>query len=351
MIFIIFNKKIKQKEVHRQDNTEKISKNKKELEKNLDEVRFSGTAILIKNGKIIDSYVQGDSDNKHNEKNVLSTSYEINSLQKVLTAGLVMEQVKAGRLKVDDKLSKFFPSISGADKISIRNLLDMTSGLTLKNLNLKGNSISSENLLSIIIHETKFNMKKLGIWNYQAVNFMILSEILEKVTHKTYEELFKKTYIDKLNLNNTEMAYKRNDTVKKSKGYFLKSNNGNLVKELQKPNGATVHSELGTGQVYMSASDFYFALASLLDGKLLGREATGILFNSNIENSASYYAGLYTSKDSLNKYANGYGYGFESHVRISKNGQNAVVIFSNERYVGSKDLTNAFNKIADEFLK
>ncbi|MEO4706254.1 serine hydrolase domain-containing protein, partial [Pediococcus pentosaceus] len=93
-------------------------------------VRFSGTAILIKNNKIVDSYTSDWAN--INSKNTLSTSYEIDSLQKVLTAGLVMMQVNKGTMKLTDKVNKFIPELPGAKDITIRDLLDMSSGLTLK---------------------------------------------------------------------------------------------------------------------------------------------------------------------------------------------------------------------------
>lgn len=56
------------------------------LKKKFKRVRFSGTAILIKNNKIVDSYTSDWAN--INSKNTLSTSYEIDSLQKSFNSWL-----------------------------------------------------------------------------------------------------------------------------------------------------------------------------------------------------------------------------------------------------------------------
>ena len=115
----------------------------------------------------------------------------------------------------------------------------------------------------------------------------------------------------------------------------------------QKPNGATIHSELGTGQVYMSAPDYYKVLSNLLNGKILGKNNATKLY---LPGKAKYQAGLYTSNKPFYRFANGYGYGFEDHVRISQDGKEAVVVFSNQKRIGRNDLKMKVDQLSNEFL-
>ena len=64
--------------------------------------------------------------------NSTDTSYLINSVQKSMTAAMVMREVQKGKLSLDYKLSKYYPNVDGADSVKISNLLDMTSGLDLQ---------------------------------------------------------------------------------------------------------------------------------------------------------------------------------------------------------------------------
>ncbi|WP_325070846.1 serine hydrolase domain-containing protein [Pediococcus pentosaceus] len=299
----------------------------------------------MKNNKIVDSYVSGSATDV--DKNMLTTTYEIDSLQKVLTAGLVMNQVNKGKLKLTDRVNKFIPDLPGSKYITIRELLDMNSGLSMKKMKFSGNNLSSAELLDVVIDNVRFdaNTKKSGKWSYQPVNFVILSEILEEITGKSYKQLFDETYVKKLKLKQTEFAYDDNIETNRAYGYVVKENGDRIE---QKPNGATIFSELGTGQVYMSAPDYYKLVASLLNGKILGTDAAKELYLPL--GNGKYRAGLYTSKKPFYRYANGYGYGFESHVRISQDGKKAVVVFSNHQVSGNNGLKKKVDQLSKKFL-
>lgn len=328
----------------------KVSKDSKyagTLKKVLAKDHFSGTAILVRNHKIVDSYSSGKK-GAGNGSNSLTTSYEIDSLQKSLTAGLVMQQVKQGNLSLDDKVDNFIPGLPGASKITIRSLLDMSSGLRMKRLKFNGNYLTSKELLDVVLKKVHYipNSK----WSYQPVNYIILSEILEKVTDKPYSQLFKDAYIKKLRLHQSEMAYDEDKNSNRAAGYILKNDENGIEQKLQKPSKAMVISEMGTGQVYMSAPDFYKAISCLLDGTILGKRDASILYSPKYSNSPNYHSGLYYSKKPTYRYANGYGYGFEDHVRISPDGKQAVVVFSNHQYLNNGTLKKTIDMLSKKFL-
>ncbi|KRN93257.1 serine hydrolase domain-containing protein [Pediococcus stilesii] len=165
------------------------------LEAGLKPIDFSETAVLIDNDKIVDSYTAGDANNDKKVKNTLTTTYEIDSLQKALTAGLVMNQINAGKLQFTDKLSKYIKDFPGGDQITIRQLLDMTSGLSMGDVTYKEANLSNSQLLKVVRKNVKFDANKIGTWNYQPVNFVILSEVIERVSGRSYEQLFNNTYV------------------------------------------------------------------------------------------------------------------------------------------------------------
>ena len=89
----------------------------------IDHVGVKGSVLVINHGKVLLNYA---TDNKPD------TSYLINSVQKSMTAAMVMHEVEKGKLKLSDKLAKFYPNVEGADSVKISNLINMTSGLDLQ---------------------------------------------------------------------------------------------------------------------------------------------------------------------------------------------------------------------------
>lgn len=213
-------------------------------------------------------------------------------------------------------------------------------------MKFSGKNLSSAELLDVVIDNVRFdaNTKKSGKWSYQPVNFVILSEILEEITGKSYKQLFDETYIKKLKLKQTEFAYDNNIKTNRAYGYVVKGN-GDRIK--QNPNGATVYSELGTGQIYMSITDYYKVISFLLNGKILGKNSAAKLY---LPGKTKYRAGLYTSRKPFYRLANGYGYGFEDHVRISQDGKKAIVVFSNEQRKGRNNLKKKIDQLSKDYL-
>lgn len=281
----------------------KISaKQKKWLKKTLKKWKFKGHVTIYTNGKQAYSATTA---------NHASSAYLINSVQKALTAGMLMQQVNKGKIKLTDKVAKYYPKVPHAKKITILQLLRMTSGLTQKgSLGTRPYKSDSANARKTI-RSLRFNKKYYNKWHYADVNYVLISHILEKVTHKSYEKLFAQTYTKPLKLKNTR---------------FIWHKHKNVASPARKINYPEVHALLGAGSVAMSNHDLYRALSSLLNGKFFTFEQMKQLYHPG--NSKSHYcAGFYNYAHYRG--SNGADYGYYTIVRISKDGKNAVIFQTN----------------------
>jgi len=301
-----------------------------QLDQNIDgllnQKGFSGSLLVVKNGKPVYQTSRGYSNYANGLSNEKNTAYEIDSVQKTLTAALVMKEVQNGKLSLTDKLSKFYPSIPGSNKITIRQMLDMTSGLVLSEVGpdqiLPDSGIIAADINSV--HFSELSYKK---WNYQPVNFNLLCGILEQITGKSYQRLFTKTYIKKLHLKHTIFAYDEKPGIEKAAGY---NNPDPLSARLDYKNAFYTKKffefdELGTGQVYMSVNDLYKVEKYIMRGKMLSKKSRKILFKKG--SVSTYGGGMYHGKN--DNFANGWGYGFQGIAHISNNGKDAVILLEN----------------------
>lgn len=91
---------------------------------------FNGNALVAKEDKIIYSASFGYADASKKNKLTADHRFSIGSINKELSAVSIIMLQEQGKLKLDDKISKFIPSLPGwADKVSIKDLLEYTSGL------------------------------------------------------------------------------------------------------------------------------------------------------------------------------------------------------------------------------
>ncbi len=135
----------------------------------------------------------------------------IGSLSKTFTATVMLQLVDEKKLSLDDKLSKYEPQVPGADGISIRQLLNMTSGLfnytddesfwTRFQSNPNA-AWAPEQMVDIAIaHPAVFPPGQK--YMYSNTNYILLGMIMEKVTGNKAGDEITTRIINKLGLKNT----------------------------------------------------------------------------------------------------------------------------------------------------
>ena len=78
-----------------------------------------GSISIFKEGKEVYTKSIGYADVEHGLKADNETVYRIGSISKTFTATMVMQLVESGKLALEDKLSKFYPDVPNAEKITI----------------------------------------------------------------------------------------------------------------------------------------------------------------------------------------------------------------------------------------
>ncbi|WP_099974578.1 serine hydrolase domain-containing protein [Lactobacillus terrae] len=288
---------------------------------------WSGTMMVVKNDKTVYLKSFGYANYKKDKKNTNTTSYQIDSIQKSLTAGLVMQQVDKKKLKLNQKLSDFYPQIEGSNKITILQMLEMTSGLRFDEDNESKQIMSEQDTALYLANNTTFNSKTYKKWAYTPINYNLLAGILMKVTHKSYSELFTKEYIKKLKLKHTKFAYDNGKKIRVAGGY---TNSDHEDKTVNYKSPFVVqkyeyHNELGTGQVYMSVEDLYKAEKYITSGKFLTPKSRQKLYSPS--QVSSYSGGFYNRKN--DHYANGWGYGYQGVIHLTDDSKSFAILLSN----------------------
>lgn len=232
-----------------------------------------GSVAISKNNKLLYSKSVGYSyiNNEIKKPANNTTKYRIGSISKTFTAVIIFQLIEENKLQLTDKLSKWFPNILDADKTTIENLLNHSSGLyNVTNdptyLLWNTNPISQKQMLDYIV-KTKQQFTPGTKHEYSNTNYILLTYIIEKITGKSYAENVKQRITDKMKLKNTYYGSKTDTAKNEAFSYTFKNNNWTQETETD------MSIPLGAGAILSTAEDLVKFAEAFFTYKLLTKES------------------------------------------------------------------------------
>lgn len=289
-----------------------------------------GSVAIIRDGKLTYLKSTGRSRYPSGSKNTNMTKYQIGSAQDLITAASVMKLNQQGKLKLTDKLSKFYPKISSAKHITIKDLLNMTSGLSIINTAPSTNSFPE---LLTWNRQNVVSSGQTGSYDYQAVNYVFLAGIIQTGSGKPYREFIQSQLVDKLSLKHTGFARNTVDRNKLATSYEDSYSGGKVA-----VNGMTKlqSTKLGPYQMYMSTQDLATMYLYILSGKFIKSANVDKLIGSSKPNFAG---GVYSSKNYFT--VHGQLGGYQDSIQIDAGKKNGVVLLTNYVPAGIRNTQTA----------
>jgi D-alanyl-D-alanine carboxypeptidase len=147
------------------------------------------------------------------KKNSIS---RIGSITKMFTGVVILQLFQEDKISLDDKISKYLSqdviqSIENADQVTIRQLLNHTSGIynytdiqdPFKYYSIGNNKDqTSQNCLKLISYRHSYFPPGTG-FRYSNSNYLLLGLIIEQVTHKRLKDIFQARIFTPLQLKST----------------------------------------------------------------------------------------------------------------------------------------------------
>lgn len=266
----------------------------------LQEAGFRGAVLVGRGEKIVFAKGYGLCDEKAAAPDQcpigINTTFEAGSISKQMTAAAVMQLVQAGKLSVDDKLSKFFPDFEAGDKITVEMLLNMRSGLTdhinsaddffpkniYRRIELKQMACEpvEENLVLEYLNEAPLLAEPDSTYFYCNTNYFLLARIIEMTSGLSYNEYIQKNIFDRCGMTHTNLEFQKTDT----RGYDYKGRYYSIPASLA----------VGCGDVNSSATDLFKWNVFFTGGKVVKKKT----FQKMID-SESYGYGVYCHEGSI----------------------------------------------------
>ena len=177
----------------------------------------SASVGIVQNGKIAYTHAYGLA---HINPDVPATSamaYPIGSISKQFTATAILILQQDGKLQLDDPVSKFFPELTRARDITLRNLLTMTSGYEdyAPQDYIIPAWLKQEKPINIIHAwaEKPLDFEPGTKWQYSNTNFVLAALIVEKVSGQPLSDFLKARVFAPAGLEGVLNTYTQRDKL------------------------------------------------------------------------------------------------------------------------------------------
>lgn len=281
---------------------------------------FSGSVLVARDGHILFQKSYGMANHEWSIPNSEKTKFHVASITKTFTAAAILQLERAGKLKLDDPLSKYIPDFLNGERITIEQMLTHTSGLpdfySLPEYPLrKYQRVTLPDLVAWV--KTKpLDFLPGSKSSYSNTGYAFLAYIIEQVSAKPYEQFLAEAILKPAGMKDTGAF--RDDAIiaNRATGYQPAFDGGGLRNALAYDKTILT----GSGSLYSTTTDLYEWCRAVEAGR----------FFSVHQPSRAYGWGPRETK-TKHKYIeqSGRDPGFSSHIAVFPDDRLIVVVLGN----------------------
>ena len=231
-----------------------------------------------------------------------ATNYRLASVTKQFTAAAILLLAEDGRLRVDDHVRAWLPSLPEATSaITLRHLLTHTSGLVdyedVMPMLPAGTQLRDAGVLRILQAEDRLYFKPGSGYRYSNSGYALLALVVERASAQTFQDFLRQRIFVPLGMHDTQ-AHVTGGPAIEHRAYGYSESGGEWTRTDQSPTSAV----LGDGGIYTSIDDLAKWDAALYDDRLLDDESRRLAFapaTSTDDPDVAYGYGWRITDDSL----------------------------------------------------
>ena len=299
----------------------------------------SASIAVVRGGKLVYAKAYGDARLEPRTPATPAMRYSLGSISKEFTAAVILMLQQHGKLSLDDRVAKFFPELTDADQITIRQLLSHTSGYQ--------DFWPQDYLFPMMKHPTTpalimdtWGKKPLDFapgtqWQYSNTNYTIAGAIVQKLTGEAPFEFLEQHVFSELGIRDAFNSNLHALPATDARGYSRYA-----LGPLRPSQKEGVNWVYGAGELAMTAGDLAKWDVAMIDNTLLQpaswREMeTDVLLNDGL--ACGYGLGVFVGDMDGHRMISHDGEveGFTAGNYVFPDDQMAVVVLINQDAVGT----------------
>ncbi len=279
------------------------------------------------------------------------------SLTKTVLATGIMLLVESGQLKLEGKMNTYLSKavldkIPGADSVTIRELLNHTSGIPNYDddsryaaliLNKPGSHISLEKKLDLVRDDNripKWVIEKFG-YIYSNTNYLLLQLILEKVSGQSFSGFVTERIFNPINVREVRFGKAGFYPHDLATGYVDFYGN-NTLRNVHQWDAGRFDAE---GNLIMKASEVFLFFTNLLQANIVSEETLNLMASQRLGLLSNTFGG----KEAFGH--DGIAIGYSSEMWFLPDQNLTIVLLSNQgRLIEDTDQVLLFENLLEAII-
>lgn len=304
----------------------------------------AGATIAVVKGRdtlLLKAY--GERDRERHLPATPTTVYRIGSLTKQFTAAGIMRLVEQRKLALSDPVTKHLPQYPQWSGVTIRQLLDHTSGIhsyTSSAAETFNDTVAkSPAQVVALVEKDTFDFAPGSAWRYNNTGYLLLGMIIEKVSGQPYPEYITSRFLAPLGMRSASFCPGTLADSGYARGYALRYGS------IEPAPGSVASQHWSAGGLCMHLPDFLKWQAALTHGRVVRPASFARMSTSDTLSSgapANYGFGFWTVNTSgyQGVFHTGSTGGFNVSQSWYPGDSLSVVVFSNTRDAGITSFHN-----------
>lgn len=202
-----------------------------------------------------------------------------------------MQLYEQGKIDLNSTVRTYIPDFSGkgADVITIRHLLNHTSGLPYIGPKSKEDAVENGMEIFQMPHTPDDAIKRYysldpvnepgKVFSYNNGEYIILGKIIENIYGQSFEEVLTRHILDPVGMKNSGLLFQYKIIKNLADSYFTMNDTSGLVNDLP----VYIQNWYSAGAMYSTVSDLDKFSESLFSDKLLKRGTLGLMLNPGLD--------------------------------------------------------------------
>ncbi|HYJ85524.1 MAG TPA: serine hydrolase domain-containing protein [Pyrinomonadaceae bacterium] len=246
--------------------------------------RFSGAALVAKNGKTIFAQAYGLADRQKKTPNTLKTRFRLGSMNKMFTAVAILQLAQSGKLDLKAPFGKYltdYPNKDVASKVTIEQMLSHTGGTgDIFGPEFDKNRLELKTLQDYVklYGNRAAEFEPGGRWQYSNYGFLLLGVLIEKVSGQSYYDYVRDQIFKPAGMTGTASEPEEQLVAERSMGYTRLGGSG-----LRPNTDSLPYRGTSAGGGYSTVEDLLKFATALQTHKLLNAQYTESLTTGKVD--------------------------------------------------------------------